>query len=108
MGMFSLALVSFSSGVTIPNGIGFGGRINHFGLFLSAGFDQGHTFSYTTFHSPCLSKTSQICPEVIECPGIVRKGLEQEKPDILKGTLLEMFKEDRPMLNMVGIANASE
>ncbi|XVF07584.1 hypothetical protein REPUB_Repub06bG0152000 [Reevesia pubescens] len=98
--------VNFSS-ETIPNGIGFGGRINHFGLFLSAGSDQGHTFSCTTFNSPCLSKTSQICPEVIECWGVVRKGVEQEKADA-KGTVLDRFKEDRNMLKMVGIANASE
>ncbi|OMO68491.1 TLDc [Corchorus olitorius] len=99
--------VNFSS-EAIPNGIGFGGRINHFGMFLSAGFDQGHTFSCTTFNSPCLSKTSQIIPEVIECWGVVRKGVEQEKQDAVKGTVLERFKEDRHMLNMVGIANASE
>ncbi|GKV07269.1 hypothetical protein SLEP1_g19065 [Rubroshorea leprosula] len=99
--------VSFSS-EAIPNGIGFGGRINHFGLFLSAGFDQGHTFSCTTFNSPCLSKNSKICPEVIECWGVVRKGAHQERQDALRGTVLERFKEDRNMLNMVGIANASE
>ncbi|XVE75897.1 hypothetical protein DITRI_Ditri12bG0128800 [Diplodiscus trichospermus] len=99
--------VNFSS-ETIPNGIGFGGRVNHFGLFLSAGFDLGHTYSCTTFNSPCLSKTSKICPEVIECWGVVRKGMEQEKPDVVKDTVLERFKEDRHMLNMVGIANASE
>ncbi|XP_021289204.1 TLD domain-containing protein 1 isoform X4 [Herrania umbratica] len=99
--------VNFSS-EAIPNGFGFGGRINHFGLFLSASFDQGHTFSCTTFNSPCLSKTSQICPEVIECWGVVRKGMEHEKQDVVKGTVLERFKEDRHMLNMVGIANASE
>ncbi|GLT47712.1 hypothetical protein SLA2020_213820 [Shorea laevis] len=99
--------VSFSS-EAIPNGIGFGGRINHFGLFLSAGFDQGHTFSCTTFNSPCLSKNSKICPEAIECWGVVRKGTQQERQDALKGTVLERFKEDWNMLNMVGIANASE
>ncbi|GLT90051.1 hypothetical protein SLE2022_080030 [Rubroshorea leprosula] len=99
--------VSFSS-EAIPNGIGFGGRVNHFGLFLSAGFDQGHTFSCTTFNSPCLSKNSKICPEVIECWGVVRKGKQEERQDALKGTVLERFKEDRNMLNMVGIANASE
>ncbi|PPD84357.1 hypothetical protein GOBAR_DD18723 [Gossypium barbadense] len=99
--------VNFSS-ETIPNGIGFGGRINHFGMFLSASFDQGHTFSCTTFNSPCLSKTAKICPEVIECWGVVRKGLEQETTDVVKGTVLERFKEDRHMLNLVGIANASE
>jgi hypothetical protein len=49
--------VNFSS-EDIPNGIGFGGRVNHLGLFLSASFDQGHTFNCTTFCSPSLSKTS--------------------------------------------------
>ncbi|KAF5473513.1 hypothetical protein F2P56_010118, partial [Juglans regia] len=98
--------VNFSS-EDIPNGIGFGGRVNHFGLFLSATFDQGHTFNCTTFGSPCLSKTSQICPEVIECWRVVPKGA-QRRHDAVKGTVLERFKEDRHMLNMVGLANSSE
>lgn len=100
--------VNFSSD-SIPNGIGFGGRVNHFGLFLSANFDRGHTFECTTFGSPCLAKTSQICPEVIECWGISTKGTKEERSDeALKGTVLERFKEDRHMLNMVGLANSSE
>lgn len=99
--------VNFGS-ESIPNGIGFGGKANHFGLFLSANFDQGHTFSCTTFGSPCLSKTSQICPEVIECWGVVRKAADEEKHDGGNGTVLDRFKEDRHMLNLVGLANASE
>ncbi|XP_039133921.1 uncharacterized protein LOC120270909 isoform X1 [Dioscorea cayenensis subsp. rotundata] len=99
--------VNFSSD-SIPNGIGFGGRENHFGLFISANFDRGHTFSCTTFNSPCLSKSSQIVPEVIECWGTVVKGLQNEKAELPKGTVLERFKEDRNMLKMVGLANASE
>ncbi|KAL0316070.1 UNVERIFIED_CONTAM: MTOR-associated protein MEAK7 [Sesamum radiatum] len=99
--------VNFSS-ESIPNGIGFGGRVNHFGLFLSANFDQGHTFSCITFGSPCLSKTSQIYPEVIECWGVVPRRADQDRPEVIKGTVLERFKEDRHMLNMVGLANSSE
>ncbi|KAL6145504.1 hypothetical protein ACLB2K_056190 [Fragaria x ananassa] len=99
--------VNFGS-ESIPNGIGFGGKVNHFGLFLSANFDQGHTFECTTFGSPCLSKTSRICPEVIECWGVVRKSADEQKQDDAKGTVLERFKEDRHMLNMVGLANSSE
>uniref|UniRef100_A0A7N0SWM1 Uncharacterized protein n=1 Tax=Kalanchoe fedtschenkoi TaxID=63787 RepID=A0A7N0SWM1_KALFE len=98
---------NFSSD-SIPNGVGFGGRIHHFGLFLSASFDQGHTFSCTTFGSPCLSKTTQINPDVIECWAVLPKESGKERPDAAKGTILERFKEDRNMLNMVGIANASE
>ncbi|KAF3441600.1 hypothetical protein FNV43_RR15515 [Rhamnella rubrinervis] len=100
--------VNFSS-ESIPNGIGFGGRVNHFGLFLPASFDQGQTFSCTTFGSPCLSKTNRISPEVIECWGVVTRGVaEQDKHDAPKGTVLERFKEDRNMLKMVGLANSSE
>ncbi|XP_057438872.1 uncharacterized protein LOC130730787 isoform X2 [Lotus japonicus] len=91
----------------IPNGIGFGGRVHHFGLFISANFDQGHTFSCSTFGSPCLTKTNRILPEVIECWGVTQ-GAVQGKNDAVKGTILERFKEDRNMLNMVGLANSSE
>lgn len=100
--------VNFSS-ESIPNGIGFGGRVNHFGLFLAANFNTGHTFSCTTFGSPPLSNTPNIFPEVIECWGVVGRGGKQERQDdSLKGTVLERFKEDRHMLNMVGLANSSE
>lgn len=100
--------VNFSS-ENIPNGIGFGGRVSHFGLFLSASFDQGHTFTCTTFGSPCLSKSNMIYPEVIECWRIVSKGAQDEKnSNAGKGSVLERFKEDRHMLNMVGLANSSD
>ncbi|KAK9058691.1 hypothetical protein SSX86_023533 [Deinandra increscens subsp. villosa] len=97
---------NFSSD-SIPNGIGFGGRAGHFNLFISANFDNGHTFTGPTFNNPCLSKNNRIYPEVIECWGIVQKGAQQEKQDGVKGTVLERFKEDRNMLNLVGIANSS-
>eukprot|EP00257_Ricinus_communis_P008848 XP_002526913.2 TLD domain-containing protein 1 [Ricinus communis] len=93
------------SSESIPNGIGFGGRVNHFGLFLSASFDLGHTFTCTTFGSASLSKTNTIFPEVMECWGITHRGAQQEKQDAVKGTVLERSKEDRHMLNMVGLAN---
>ncbi|KAK9127878.1 hypothetical protein Syun_016675 [Stephania yunnanensis] len=93
----------------IPNGLGFGGRANHFGLFLSASFDQGHTMACTTFGSPELSKSHKIIPEVIECWGVVSKEGQLGNFENLKGTALERFKEDRNLLNLMGIAaNSSE
>ncbi|KAL1196952.1 hypothetical protein V5N11_024751 [Cardamine amara subsp. amara] len=92
----------------IPNGIGFGGKINHFGLFISASFDQGQTFSCTTFGSPSLSNISRIQPEVIECWGIVESSNEQDtQHNAMKGTVLERFKEDHNMLKLVGMAGNS-
>eukprot|EP01018_Ginkgo_biloba_P017948 Gb_17307 [translate_table: standard] len=93
---------------SIPNGLGFGGQVNHFGLFLSGTFDRGHSFKCVTYDNPCLSKNTDIFPETIECWGVVVEGDEQERPNAAKATVLERFKEDRHMLNMVGIANASE
>lgn len=92
----------------IPNGIGFGGKINHFGLFISANFDQGQTFSCTTFGSPSLSSTSRMQPEVIECWGIFQASNELDTVhNAMKGTVLERFKEDRNMLKLVGMAGNS-
>lgn len=100
--------VGFSS-ENIPNGIGFGGKINHFGVFVSANFDQGHTFSSTTFGNPSLSNATRIYPETIECWGVVPKAKgEDDKSEVAKGSVLERFKEDRHMLNMVGLANSSQ
>ncbi|CAN6339709.1 unnamed protein product [Urochloa humidicola] len=99
--------MNFSS-ENIPNGIGFGGKPHHFGLFLSANFDQGHSFTCSTFTSPPLSKTNRFRPEVIEWWGIQMRGAQDEKPELVKGTVLERFKEDRNMLKMVGLANASD
>ncbi|KAF8657905.1 hypothetical protein HU200_059715 [Digitaria exilis] len=99
--------INFSS-ENIPNGIGFGGQPHHFGLFLSANFDQGHSFTCSTFTSPPLSKTNRFRPEVIECWGIQMRGAQDEKSELVKGTVLERFKEDRNMLKLVGLANASE
>jgi len=99
--------INFSS-ENIPNGIGFGGQPHHFGLFLSANFDQGHSFTCSTFTSPPFSKTNRFRPEVIECWGIQMRGAQDEKPELVKGTVLERFKEDRNMLKLVGLANSSD
>ncbi|KAG0459593.1 hypothetical protein HPP92_022721 [Vanilla planifolia] len=93
---------------SIPNGIGFGGRANHFGLFLSANLDKGHSFACTTFNSPCLSKTNHFVVDVIECWGVISEGSNNGKTGIVEGTVLERFQEDHNMLKMVGLANASE
>ncbi|OEL28116.1 TLD domain-containing protein 1 [Dichanthelium oligosanthes] len=99
--------INFSS-ENIPNGIGFGGQPHHFGLFLSANFDQGHSFTCSTFTSPPLSKTNRFRPEIIECWGIQMRGTQDEKTELVKGTVLERFKEDRNMLKLVGLASASD
>jgi len=45
---------------------------------------------------------------VIECWNVFPKEAQQKGSNALRGSVLERFKEDRNMLNMVGLANASE
>ena len=81
---------------------------SHFGLFLTANFDAGQTFECTTFGSPGLSKSNRIPPEVIECWSVFPKEVQEKGSNALKGTVLDRFKEDRNMLNLVGLANSSQ
>ncbi|KAM0905265.1 hypothetical protein ACQ4PT_017457 [Festuca glaucescens] len=111
LGSLLMPLIQCATNFTsenIPNGIGFGGKPHHFGLFLSAGFDQGHSFTSSTFTGPPLSNTNRFRPEVIECWGIQVKGSLDEKTELVKGTVLERFKEDRNMLKLIGMASASD
>ena len=94
---------------TIPNGLGFGGQKNHFGIFVPASFDKGYTYPSVTFNNPLLSNKSEFSIDVIECWGIVSENNSDfKKTSTHGGTILQRFKEDRNMLNMVGIANASD
>eukprot|EP00250_Pteridium_aquilinum_P001446 c11640_g1_i2 orf=41-1204(+) len=93
---------------SIPNGVGFGGQKNHFGIFLPASLDRGYAFPSVTFGNPCLSSKPAFGIDTIECWGVVSGTEESEKVSASGGTILERFKEDRNLLNMVGIANASD
>ena len=85
---------------TLPNGIGFGGQLEYFGLFLSSEFDSGHSKGHplsTTFSSPVLSAVSDFrvgCVEVwgLGTPPDAEKGKERsaldKNPEALE--LLEM------------------
>ncbi|XP_067942260.1 MTOR-associated protein MEAK7-like [Watersipora subatra] len=48
---------------TFPNGLGMGGQINYFALWLDCEYGQGHSMAKplsTTYHSPTLSKEPQF------------------------------------------------
>jgi len=46
--------------------------------------------------------------KLLNVGGIQMRGAQDEKLELVKGTVLERFKEDRNMLKMVGLANASD
>ncbi|KAL6496340.1 hypothetical protein OROGR_029598 [Orobanche gracilis] len=53
----------------------------------------------TTFGSPCLSKTSRLYTEAIECWGVVPRRGERGRPQsqVAKGTVLERFMLNKPI-----------
>ena len=45
---------------SVPNGIGFGGQVGHFGLFMSESLDTGHSRMSATFSNPPLMGTVDL------------------------------------------------
>jgi hypothetical protein len=50
----------------LPNGLGFGGQVGHFGLFVDASLDSGHSRPNATYASPCLSSDQLFEVDTIE------------------------------------------
>lgn len=97
---------------SIPNGVGFGGQIGHFGLFLDSSFDRGHSWPCITFHSPSLSSQPYFDVDVVECWALGQPEEEEDGPGSkkpqLKGTILDRFKEEKALLGFAGVASASD
>jgi hypothetical protein len=50
----------------LPNGLGFGGQTGHFGLWLDASFDTGHSRPNATYASPSLSHEQTFAIDAVE------------------------------------------
>lgn len=56
------------SGFTqIPNGVGFGGRMGYFSLFLDSSFESGMSRPTATYACPCLASSEVFKIEAVEC-----------------------------------------
>lgn len=45
---------------SVPNGLGFGGQVGHFGLYVSESLDTGHSRMSATFNNPPLMGTADL------------------------------------------------
>ncbi|PVZ97794.1 hypothetical protein BB558_005164 [Smittium angustum] len=64
---------------TLPNGLGMGGQLNYFGLWIDSSFSTGHSFSTATFaNSNPLTPSNEFTFESIEVYS-VQKLLDNEK-----------------------------
>ncbi|WIA39202.1 hypothetical protein OEZ86_005327 [Tetradesmus obliquus] len=50
----------------LPNGVGFGGQVGHFGLFVDATLDTGMSRPCATYASPCLASSQVFQVDVVE------------------------------------------
>ena len=89
---------------TLPNGLGMGGQLDYFGLFLDASFETGHSKASplsTTYNSPQLSNDEDFKVKYVEVWGLLPTSAQEEggKP---KGSVLDGNKEDRAILEWSG------
>ncbi|TPX64319.1 hypothetical protein SpCBS45565_g05961 [Spizellomyces sp. 'palustris'] len=94
----------FNSGTqTLPNGMGFGGQLNYFGLWIDASFESGHSKAEpksTTYDSPRLSKQEEftidfveawlIKPKEVDERLVTKKGKKSVLDDDSTAAMLEM------------------
>ncbi|KAK9820434.1 hypothetical protein WJX72_010314 [[Myrmecia] bisecta] len=85
----------------LTNGLGFGGQVDYFGLFIDASFEKGHSRPCATFDNPCLlgHGGQEFEVDAIECWLVEAPAGEVAKPT---GSVLDRFKEDRTLLEIGG------
>ncbi|XP_043193320.1 MTOR-associated protein MEAK7-like isoform X1 [Amphibalanus amphitrite] len=93
---------------TLPNGMGFGGKFEYFGLFVSADFGHGFTApTCTTFESRQLSGKKRFQIDVIEVWGVgpKPKKVDDDSPPprraAAKPSILDADPEGAAMVEMV-------
>jgi len=94
----------------LPNGLGMGGQMDYFGLFISDKYDSGHCKGHprsSTFHNLVLSKQQDFRVDEME---VWRIGPlpESDEDEGGKGSILDGRKEDKALLEMAGIKMKSE
>lgn len=78
---------------TLTNGLGFGGQIDYFALFIKSDFTSGHSRASpisTTFASPQLSRQPEFKIEMLEAISI-QKDVEKSDHDLLIRQRMKRF-----------------
>ncbi|XP_064640488.1 MTOR-associated protein MEAK7-like [Lineus longissimus] len=94
---------------TLPNGLGFGGQLWYFGLWLDSEFGKGQSRAEpkcTTFGSPQLSAEPDFEVDTIEVWGVGAATLEGE--DQVKTSILDKDPAAKALLSLAGREMVSE
>ncbi|KAJ2536333.1 hypothetical protein IWW43_000945 [Coemansia sp. RSA 1935] len=86
---------------TLPNGLGIGGQMEHFGLWIDSSFTCGHSNSAATFGSQQLSTHSEFTIDTVEA-WLVRPSqrLDSDDDDRTQKSIVEANPEAVAMLEM--------
>ncbi|XP_002741638.1 MTOR-associated protein MEAK7-like [Saccoglossus kowalevskii] len=94
---------------TLPNGLGMGGQLNYFGLWIDANFGKGSSKAKprcTTYDSPQLSKQENFQVDVVEVWHVGPIQVISEDED--KPSILDADPEAAAILELIGKERKSE
>jgi hypothetical protein len=92
---------------TLPNGLGMGGQLNYFGLWLSGDYGSGHSMARptcTTYGSPTLSSTEEFKIDCLEAWGVG----DPPEPEVKDKSILDKDKTAQTLLDLAGKTRHSE
>ncbi|KAL4234356.1 TLD domain-containing protein 1 [Mactra antiquata] len=97
---------------TMPNGLGLGGQLNYFGLWIDYTFNSGHSKAVpkcTTYGSPQLSGSSEFVVDHIEvwAVGPEKKSDDSDDEDV-KTSILDKDVAAKAILELAGKKQHSE
>ncbi|KAJ1897246.1 hypothetical protein LPJ66_003484 [Kickxella alabastrina] len=84
---------------TLPNGLGAGGQLGHFGLWIDSGFTRGCSNSAATFGSRQLSTETEFAVDVVEA-WLVRPSERLDEVGGGKGSVLDTNPEAMAFLEL--------
>ncbi|KAK3589313.1 hypothetical protein CHS0354_026970 [Potamilus streckersoni] len=100
---------------TLPNGLGMGGQLNYFGLWLDQSFIKGHSKAVpkcTTFGSPQLSGKQEFEVDTVEVWGVgsgPKKNHDSDEEDKhAKKSILDKDATAKAFLELAGKSQVSE
>ncbi|KAL0051502.1 hypothetical protein WJX82_008750 [Trebouxia sp. C0006] len=86
---------------SLPNGIGFGGQVGYWSLFVDGLFEKGMSHKGATYTNPAsLSADTKFEVDVVEC--WLTQQPEEEATASAAGSVLDRFKEDRNLMDLAG------
>ncbi|KAK9919117.1 hypothetical protein WJX75_009510 [Coccomyxa subellipsoidea] len=85
----------------LPNGLGWGGQVGYYGLFIDSSFEKGMSRPSATFSNFCLAADEVFEVDIVEC-WLLQQPEEEEFPATSNSSVLDRFKEDRHLMDLAG------